>query len=345
MKKKLLLVIMTCLLAFPMSVSAEWWEDNTFTDPLNNDLYEVVAPLQEGTPKEGSKLIHRVKGCFVETGELDFMGVPQTVYANYEVYDDGTIGKPYMGVYSVTHDDEIDSGDEMTEDFQIIYNDGYVNRYLDEEWAMQYSVADVNGQVRYKGLTTGSIYSADFNLGYVVESGIMEETRVTNLVSGEEYWFHKCRLETFGNDGYSILYIYKESSFISGVPDEMYLIRLKKPALTTVYLDGKKIGFDQTPVIEDGRTLVPLRAIFEAFGAEVGWGGATQTVSATKGNTTVELIINNTVAKKNGEELNLDVPAKIINGRTMVPVRFISDCFGIGVEWDGAMNRVLLSSN
>ncbi len=343
MKKKLLFVVMACLLALPMSVSAEWWGENTFTDPLNNDLYEVVAPLKEGTPAEGSQLIQRVLGCFVETGELNFMGTPMTVYAEYEVYDDGTIGKPYMGVHSLSYNGEIDCGDEMTEDMEIIYNDGYYNMYIDDEWAMQYGVADANGQICYKGLTTGSIYSADFNLGYVVESGIMEETKVTNLVTGEEYWFEKCRMETFGNDGYSILYMHKENSFL-GTPDETYLIRLKKPALTTVYLDGKKIGFDQTPVIEEGRTLVPLRAIFEAFGAEVGWDGATQTVSATKGSTSVELTINSTVAKKNGAELTLDVPAKIINGRTMVPVRFISDCFGIGVEWDDTMSRVLLTN-
>ncbi len=54
--------------------------------------------------------------------------------------------------------------------------------------------------------------------------------------------------------------------------------------------------------------------------------------------------LNNTTAYKNGETVTLDVPAKIINGRTLVPVRFIADCFGVEVNWDGVMQRVSLTS-
>ncbi len=52
---------------------------------------------------------------------------------------------------------------------------------------------------------------------------------------------------------------------------------------------------------------------------------------------------NNTKAAKNCEAISLDVPAKIINGRTLVPVRFISDCFGVKVDWDGNARRVILT--
>ena len=113
----------------------------------------------------------------------------------------------------------------------------------------------------------------------------------------------------------------------------------------SVIYNGEKIGFDQNPIIENGRTLVPLRAIFETLGATVDWDGATQTVTATKDSTKISLAIDNTLASKNGENISLDVPAKIVNGRTLVPVRFIADCFGVRVDWDGNTRKVILTSN
>ena len=102
--------------------------------------------------------------------------------------------------------------------------------------------------------------------------------------------------------------------------------------------------FDQLPIIENGRTLVPLRAIFEKIGADVEWNGDTQTVTATKGDISISLTINNTTAYKNGQLITLDVPAKIVSGRTLVPVRFVSDCFGVGVDWNGDIQSVILTS-
>jgi len=96
-------------------------------------------------------------------------------------------------------------------------------------------------------------------------------------------------------------------------------------------------------VIEEGRTLVPLRAIFEKLGAEVSWNGDTRTVKAVKGDIQVELTVDDVKAKKNGEIVELDVPAKIVGGRTLVPVRFVSDCFDVHVDWDETMKQVVLT--
>lgn len=138
---------------------------------------------------------------------------------------------------------------------------------------------------------------------------------------------------------------YKQTSF--GMIEKFNIThmtaKLKKFPYVTVTYNGEMIMFDQKPVIEEGRTLVPLRAIFEKLGAEIDWNGETSTVTATKDGTTISLTINNTTATKNGEAISLDVPAKIINGRTLVPVRFISDCFGVNVEWDGNARRVILT--
>lgn len=111
-----------------------------------------------------------------------------------------------------------------------------------------------------------------------------------------------------------------------------------------LYVDMEKIETDTPPTIIDGRTLVPLRAIFEAIGAEVEWDGKTRTATGTKGGITVSLQIDNATAYVNGESKTLDVPAQIINGRTMVPARFISESMGCDVKWDGESRSVYITT-
>ncbi len=122
------------------------------------------------------------------------------------------------------------------------------------------------------------------------------------------------------------------------------LMPLTAQAAPQVILDGQRIDFDVQPVIENGRTLVPLRAIFEALGANVQWEGSTQTVTATKNGTEIKLIIGGQ-AFKNGQTVNLDVPAKIVSGRTMVPLRFVSEALGARVNWNGATQTIAISSS
>lgn len=103
---------------------------------------------------------------------------------------------------------------------------------------------------------------------------------------------------------------------------------------TTVNMNGVPLTFDQPPVISDGRTLVPLRKIMESLGAKVSWDDATQTVTATKGDTTVILTIGSTSAEVNGQFVTLDVPGVTMNGRTLVPLRFIGESLKTQVDWD-----------
>jgi|GEM_PF-3539694 len=111
-----------------------------------------------------------------------------------------------------------------------------------------------------------------------------------------------------------------------------------------VRLDGTAIEFDVFPQVTDGRTLVPLRAIFEALGAEVSWNAETQTVTGTKGNTTVVLPIGSTSPTVNGQVVNIDVPGTVVNGRTLVPLRFVAESFGVHVNWDAEARQVTITS-
>ncbi|MDD4239462.1 MAG: copper amine oxidase N-terminal domain-containing protein [Desulfotomaculaceae bacterium] len=112
----------------------------------------------------------------------------------------------------------------------------------------------------------------------------------------------------------------------------------------TVNLDGQALTFDVQPIIVNDRTLVPLRAIFEALGTEVQWYEETQTVKAIKADTEVTLVIDGE-AYINGELATLDVPARIVNDRTLVPLRFVSEAMDCQVDWIDTTQTVLINSN
>ena len=112
-----------------------------------------------------------------------------------------------------------------------------------------------------------------------------------------------------------------------------------------VKLDGKPISFDVAPRIINDRTMVPLRAIFEALGATVIWDGETQTVTSTKNHTTIILTINHSLMYVNGKGIVLDSPACLIDGRTLVPLRAVSEAFGTDVEWVDSERTVLLTTS
>lgn len=108
----------------------------------------------------------------------------------------------------------------------------------------------------------------------------------------------------------------------------------------TVNIDGTQLYLDVPPVVEKGRTLVPLRAIFEAIGAIVTWDGSQNTVLAVGADKTIQLQIDNKEALVNGTTVLLDVPATTVNGRTMVPVRFVAETMNCTVNWNEATNSV-----
>lgn len=111
-----------------------------------------------------------------------------------------------------------------------------------------------------------------------------------------------------------------------------------------LFVDGHKLEPDMPPVIVDSRTLVPMRTIFEALDSNVVWNVNTRTATATKGDTTVSITIDDNTAYINGVAKTLDVPAKLINGRTMVPARFVSEALDANVQWDGATQTVYITT-
>ncbi|WP_161822170.1 copper amine oxidase N-terminal domain-containing protein [Sporotomaculum syntrophicum] len=110
-----------------------------------------------------------------------------------------------------------------------------------------------------------------------------------------------------------------------------------------VKLDDQLLTFDVQPSISNGRTLVPLRGIFEALGANVSWDGAARKIIATRGDLEITLVING-AANINGVIAPLDEPARIVSGRTLVPLRFVSEAMQCKVDWNGAAQTVTITS-
>lgn len=102
----------------------------------------------------------------------------------------------------------------------------------------------------------------------------------------------------------------------------------------SVRVGGELLDLDVPPLISAGRTMVPMRAIFEALGAEVSWDGNARTVKARKDGTTIVLTIDKKLSQINGTNKNLDAAPVLKDGRTLVPVRFISEALGAEVQWD-----------
>lgn len=102
----------------------------------------------------------------------------------------------------------------------------------------------------------------------------------------------------------------------------------------SVISDDAKFKFDTPPVIKGGRTLVPVRAITEGFGADLVYDKETQVVTITKGDTVIELTLGSMTAVVNGEEVQMDTKANVVNNRTYVPLRFVLETFKLSVEWD-----------
>lgn len=118
---------------------------------------------------------------------------------------------------------------------------------------------------------------------------------------------------------------------------------LNAQELIRVLVNDIAVSFDQPPVLENGRTLVPLRAIFESLGAEVDWDDKTGTVTGQKDGVHITLSAGSAFAKVNDTAIELDAPAKIVNGRVLVPVRFIAESMNCFVGWQAKTKTVYIT--
>lgn len=112
-----------------------------------------------------------------------------------------------------------------------------------------------------------------------------------------------------------------------------------------VNVNGNPVAFHDTrPTMIGGRVMVPLRGVLEELGAYVGWDAPSRTVTATKNTVDLRLRIGDRNATVNGQTVVLDVPATVIGGSTMVPLRFVGESLGADVRWDASTETVNITT-
>ncbi|MGV2882369.1 stalk domain-containing protein [Paenibacillus taichungensis] len=116
----------------------------------------------------------------------------------------------------------------------------------------------------------------------------------------------------------------------------------------SIIVNDSVVPSDVKPVVHKGTTLIPLRVLEESLDVSLNWNSSTQTITVIKGDASGILIIGNpTASVKIGdveEKVVLDQPAKIIQNRVMVPVRFIAELFGAKVVWNSTIKTIIIST-
>jgi hypothetical protein len=138
----------------------------------------------------------------------------------------------------------------------------------------------------------------------------------------------------------------RAGQMVTGSEATRYLIRLTRSTagLVTVEVNGKAVIGDVDPLIKDDRTMLPLRAVCEALGASVSWDPKTYTALVDLLSTTVALRPDDSTALVNGVPVRMDVAPFVVNGRMLVPVRFLAKSFGLRVDWNETWHTVAIES-
>lgn len=312
------------------ALSAEQWaEIKTWTEngveiwhhgayhSINRNVDPYVADFQGKTAEEYIKNIKSVVDLYAAHGiEITSVGAPYNL--NDDLFLD-TLNKEFPNITSVMYG----------KDAKKIFN-GYIlgNRI---------NIESGTGTPSLDTLKTSYAKAANYN--YMViqmhPGSYTDEAKLSEMVASIEYL--------------------KEQGCIFMTPTEYVnycMEAANKPAekkvievidetaiggkIRVVY-DNKDIDFAKYdsvyPVIENGRTLIPIRALSETIGATVGWEDATQKITITQDDTVIIMFLDNPNATVNGESVTLDAPPATRSDRTMVPLRFASESLGLEVKW------------
>lgn len=135
-------------------------------------------------------------------------------------------------------------------------------------------------------------------------------------------------------------------TFADNLSDVVVSMQLNHPIMEVNGVETEiDTGRGTTPVAINGRTLVPIRAIIEAFGGVVGWDAGTKSVLLTMEDDTIKLGIDSNIAYLNNKASTLDVAPTVINERTMLPIRFVAEGFNLGVAWDHRTQTISIIRN
>lgn len=115
--------------------------------------------------------------------------------------------------------------------------------------------------------------------------------------------------------------------------DFIYGDSVRYPEGIKVFYKGEMLKYDVPPTVIDGRIVIPARGTFEKMGARVDWDEGLQTATITRGDKTIQVKVNSTQMRLNGRNVTLDVPARIIANRTLLPLRAVASAMDCTINW------------
>lgn len=227
-------------------------------------------------------------------------------------------------VYFDVHDTYIKGGKNKVVLTITFHDVGLTPIYLDYDSIDEARPGSTDRKVTHKRMAVAARQNTE---NWVTQRIEIDDARFANLLEGGDF--------RIGSDTDLVL----RSVALVLVHHEEPLPPIK------VLLGGQEIVFDVAPFVDPAtdRTLVPMRAIFEALGAQVSWDGVLRAVTATKGGTTIVLAIDSPQALVSGRPVALDQPPRIVEDRTVVPLRFVSEQLGLSVDWNGETRTILLT--
>jgi Copper amine oxidase N-terminal domain len=199
----------------------------------------------------------------------------------------------------------------------------YVDTYSNSENGLQGFIINQGNRVLTIKSIDVTIYDANSNI-------MLSKTYTFPSIKLSAGQYHKFSL----NAPHLIDRQYEMARHQSYIQYEYSLTPINKSG-TFVYVNGKRLSPDVPPAIINDRVLVPLRSIFEGLGASVNWDSKTDIITAYKADINVKLThkIGQNYMMVNGEKVLLDVTSQVVKGRTMVPVRAISNAFNVNVQY------------
>lgn len=251
--------------------------------------------------------------------------------------------KDYYNNYELEFNDEAKNATEIVIDREYI---GNLNSRSDVDY---YAVDIYNTNKLFVNMNTASD-SAYYVTIYKEENGNLKKISSEKVKNKENLeiisikkediipgrYYFKVSSWDYSNKDYTISILTKEHKVI--------ILEINNPYMM---VNGQTIQVDEnrgtTPIIYNNRTLLPVKAVIEAMGGSVNWNSVTRTVTLTLDGNVINLVLDSNIAYVNGMSQYIDVPAISINGRTMVPVKFVMDNFGASVIWNGTTGAVTIN--
>lgn len=250
---------------------------------------------------------------------------PNVTQGKYGTIDTVIVGENDLVLYAIWHKNETDwsEWDLSVSDDELYFDEN------DYEKTVVISVDKQDDSEFYFTLEFDENLDAELGEEYYDEHG---DFCTEVIVSAPE--------KSFSNNKVTIRMRDENHDIVESTAFYVYLEETEEASFAdrnqtgiSVYLNGRKLSFDVQPQIINGRTMVPMRKIFEELGTVVGWNNNTQRAISVKKGDVVSVSIGGQYLTVNDEQKLLDSPPVIISGRTLVPVRAIAESYNCDVEW------------